>query len=161
MKRIISICLLVTLVPGLFSCAATGEYRTDVSVQELSEGVHTLWEGYAADTSPLPEADLALDETVREHAILYRNETNSLDEVGFFRLRGGDPNALAVKIQKDYLWETYDKNHAFYDSYMPAETPKLENAEVRVFGNYVVYAILSEADKATLFRYVEETLHRS
>ena len=162
MKKHFAVCLLsLILLPMLLACQATGEYRTDVSVNTLAEGIHALWEGYQTDTSSLLGDYLNLDEGVREHTLLYRSDTNNLDEIGIFRLQGKKPNDLAAELQQKYLWETYDKNHTFYDSYMPNETPKLQNAEVRVYGNYVVYAILSEADKATLFRFVEETLHRS
>lgn len=158
MKKSVGICLFLTLLPLCFACAATGEYRNDVSVETLCDAVRAEWSGYLSDTSSIVKDHFPSDASVIEHAVLYRGETSSLDEIGFFRLKSGDPSALALQIQRDYLASSYDKNHTFYDSYMPNETPKLQNAEVRVYGNYVVYAILSEADKATLFRFVEEAL---
>jgi len=35
--------------------------------------------------------------------------------------------------------------------YMPEEFPKLESAEVKTAGNYVIYAILSDNDKKAAF----------
>ena len=63
-----------------------------------------------------------------------------------------------AKLLRDYLAQAYEDNRVWYDSYMPEETPKLRDAEVKVFGNYVVYAIYSSADKATLFDAVKAAL---
>ena len=35
---------------------------------------------------------------------------------------------------------------SWMDEYMPEEKPKVENAQVRTFGPYVIYTILSESD---------------
>jgi len=53
---------------------------------------------------------------------------------------------------EDYL---VSRNEEWTGQYLVEEYPKLENAEYRVMGRYVVYAILSEADKETLFNAVE------
>ena len=37
-------------------------------------------------------------------------------------------------------------------NYQPEEEPKLKGAEVRTVGDYVMYAILSDADKETAFK---------
>ena len=42
--------------------------------------------------------------------------------------------------------------------YLVEEYPKLRDAEYKVFGRYVVYGILSEADKTALFEAVSTAL---
>ena len=42
--------------------------------------------------------------------------------------------------------------------YMPEEFPKLQNAETKTIGNYVMYAILSDSDKQAVFSAFEKTL---
>ncbi len=44
------------------------------------------------------------------------------------------------------------------DEYLPEEKPKLENAKVRICGNYGIYAILSEADRDAAFASFEDML---
>ena len=73
----------------------------------------------------------------------------------------GERNARELAEEcRDYLKEKYEDENAFIASYAPEELPKLKDAEVKVFGNYVVYAILSESDRATLFANVEEMLKK-
>ena len=41
---------------------------------------------------------------------------------------------------------------------MPEERPKLDSAEIKVVGNYVMYAILSDSDKTAAFEAFEKVL---
>ena len=49
------------------------------------------------------------------------------------------------------------KLEVYLDMYDPAEKTKLENAQVTVYGNYVVFTMLSEADTAALKSVIEDT----
>ena len=62
------------------------------------------------------------------------------------------------KLTEEYLETMKNDQHAFIASYAPEELPKLERAEVRVFGNYVAYAILSDEDRTLFFDTVEKKL---
>ena len=57
-----------------------------------------------------------------------------------------------------YLSKSFEKNREFYDSYIPEETAKLRDAEVRRFGNYVAYAILDRDSKSRFFSAIEDKL---
>ncbi|MBE6589741.1 MAG: DUF4358 domain-containing protein [Ruminococcaceae bacterium] len=157
-KTILLFCALLACLPLLLSCAATHEYRDDLEVRELYSLSERSDGAYLVDNSGFLEDYFALPDYVTEHAILYRRETDSLDEIGFFHVTEGNAEKLKRMIEEEYLSAAYEKNRDFYDSYMPRETPKLANAEVRIFGNYVVYAVLSDTDKAELFRSMKYAL---
>ncbi len=142
----------------LLSCAKARSYRDDVSINELSEIQNALNREYLIDSTDLLADYISLPDYVTEHTVLYKKEPTVLDEIGFFHVTGENAEHLAKLIKEDYLLKSYEKNHTFYDSYMPKETKKLADAEVRTFGNYVVYAILSESDKALLFEAMEKAL---
>lgn len=73
------------------------------------------------------------------------NMGTSIDEYGV--LRGKDAAQTAsLKEAVDAYLELREK--AWMPEYLPEEYPKLENAEVWTQGNYVVYVILSDAEKA-------------
>ena len=61
-------------------------------------------------------------------------------------------------LTEEYLKALYDDKRAFIESYAPNEIPKLEDAEARIYGNYVAYAILSDSDRELFFDTVEKTL---
>jgi hypothetical protein len=56
-----------------------------------------------------------------------------------------------VENQRDFL-------STFLNTYNEAEMAKLEEMQVRVFGNYVVYTILSANDTAAVMNAIEEKL---
>lgn len=159
MKRLFILLFCVcSLTILLLSCAKVRSYRDDVSINELSEIPNALDNEYQMDRSDVLEDYILLPDYVAEHAVFYKKEPTVLDEIGLFRVTGENAEHLAKLLKEDYLLKSYDKNHTFYDSYMPKETKKLADAEVRTFGNYVVYAILSEGDKALLFEVMEKAL---
>ena len=58
------------------------------------------------------------------------------------------------KMIEDYLKVLQDS----WMNYQPEEKPKLDGAEIKVVGDYVMYAILSDADRATAFKAFESAL---
>lgn len=89
------------------------------------------------------------------HAVMINAYGANVDEFGIFKA-GEDSSAKDVKAIVDaYLQLRMD---SWMDEYMPEEKPKLENAEVKVIGNYVMYCILSDADADTAFASFESCL---
>ena len=62
------------------------------------------------------------------------------------------------ELAQVYLSNQRDFLSTFVNTYNAAEMAKLEEATVRVFGNYVVYTILSEADTQAVMAAVEDML---
>ena len=101
------------------------------------------------DLSSFPEGELR-----------YSPDGNDLDEFGVWHLTDGRTGELSALLE-DYLRESYRRNQAFFDSYIPKETPKLRDAEVRVMGNYVAYAVLSPDRRESFFTSLREALTAS
>ena len=100
-----------------------------------------------------------MPEYVTDSVIRFASDSNNINEIGIFHTTEGKSKEFAGMI-KAYLLNSYERNQAWYDSYIPAETPKLRDAEVRIYGNYVVYAILSKESKGTVFSVAEKTLKK-
>ena len=159
MKRILLAFIAVAMLFSLASCKAS--YRDDLPVNALSGTViaslgdtdySTADDGFLDDFFQTPDY-------VREKIICFATEGNNLNEFGIYRVTDG--NAAQMKtVLENYLSESYTKNQAWYDSYIPEETPKLRDAEVKVFGNYVVYAIFSQEARTTVFTTIEEMLSK-
>ncbi|MBQ6927815.1 MAG: DUF4358 domain-containing protein [Oscillospiraceae bacterium] len=82
---------------------------------------------------------------IGEHEILVCNST-TIDELGV--LRAGTMSAKDLEaLAKDYLASYTEKRWPMVELYNPDEEPKLTEAEVVVLGDYVMYMILSEADR--------------
>ncbi len=154
-KRIFAVLFVIFWL--LTSCGGSS-YRNDLSAGELCRKCaeelkieDAAFEGSEA----FPKKDrpgLAPDVSV-----CYAANGNNLDEIGIWKATGEKPRQAATFLS-DSLLTRFEENEAFYQSYIPEEVPKLRDAEVRVYGNYVVYAILAPERKKAFFRFLEKTL---
>ena len=114
-------------------------------------------EDYRLDTAGILEDYITLPDTVTEYAVFYSAETENADELGIFLCRD-DEDAIELEqmLRTAYLDAFYEKNREFYDSYIPGETPKLKDAQVRRFGIAVAYAMLSPADQSAFFHAIDK-----
>lgn len=161
-KRITSFAIALILTLSLAACGAKGDtYRDDVSVNTLSDTVaakipvegdyifsDTDFLTYYFNGNPAIDAfaiaSSAESSDVNEYGILHVNDPAQVEEVA-------DMAEAYLSNQRDFL-------STFVNTYNAAEMAKLEAMRVEVYGNYVVYTILSEADTATVFAAVEDAL---
>ena len=160
MKRILIAILALLLLVPLTSCGEKKQFSDDLSAKEivnhalttLADGINytTAQSGYLDDYFLMPP--YANDANVR-----FATDANNLNEFGIFHVSSDKLKDMETLL-KDYLKRSYEANQAWYDSYIPAETPKLRDAEVKVMGNYVLYAIASQTDRAAFFDAAEAKL---
>lgn len=90
---------------------------------------------------------------IGEYAIRKNVMGTSIDEFGVFKAGKMTTKDLQAMIE-GYLQILNDS----WMNYQPEEKPKLDGAEVKVVGDYVMYAILSDADRAAAFGAFESAL---
>ncbi len=161
MKPIISL-LIIAIALTLFTSCSSEAYSDGISCYELSLtalGDDTNEFAYYKDDY----LDLFFGGTTLcdDFEIVYSREVNDVDELGIFHLTSGEDIDSLTALAQDYLAEMREGKSAFIGSYAPLELPKLEDAEVKVFGNYVVYAIMDSEDRAEMFRRIEKYLKRA
>ena len=155
MKKIFLCCLIFALILCT-SCAP--KYTTDISMQDLAESVIVSLDpnvSFVRAEAEYLNGYFSMPGSVFNHRIYYAADGNNLDEFGIFYTT--QPELLEDHLE-DYLDECLEENQSFYDSYIPEQTPKLRDAEVRVFGNCVAYGILSKEDQKAFFDTIDETL---
>ena len=163
MKRKL-LCTLLTLAMllSLPACTKKEDYRSDLSSEDLAEAATDALGQEVNYLSPPVDflSDFFTSPDFAEQISLRRADVgNNLDEFGVFRVTAGNAAAMET-ILRGYLSASYEQNADWYDSYIPHETPKLRDAEVRSYGDYVVYAILDSEDRATLFSAIEAQLRQ-
>ncbi len=160
MKKLTSLLLAALMLLSLVACGGT-TYKTDVEASAIADAaVVNLTEGTIFKTA---EEDILSDYFATPDYVdssivrISSDGSSNLDEFGVFRVTAGKQKDM-VSLLEGYLSNSYEKNLEWYNSYIPEETPKLRDAEVEVFGNYVVYAIMSADSRALLFSSIEDTL---
>ena len=157
MKRLFALLLSLLILASFCSCASYSdtvdtEHLADVGLQALSNQIEyvEIDDVYLTDYFEMPE--WVIDEESR-----MSKSASSIDQIGIFHVTDGHADEME-ELLSAYLTKSYADNKAWYDSYVPGETAKLRDAEVRVFGNYAVYAILSDNDRTLFFEAVENEL---
>ena len=146
---------------SLSACTKTVAYKDDVSTAAISESVTAkipVDGGYDfSDADFLTyyfEGNTAIDDFV----IAASSASSDVNEYGILHVNDIEQIAEVEKMAQVYLSNQRDFLSTFVNTYNAAEMAKLESMQVRVFGNYVVFTILSEADTEAVMSLVETML---
>ncbi len=161
MKKAILLSIVFTLLFS-FACSKAPKYRNDLSCEEIMKGAPLTqrsaetYDMYDKDFVDFFFGDIASSDCV----VLYSYAQENIDEVGIFRAANEDQiTEISASVEK-YLSEMKDSQRAFIASYAGEELPKLDSAELRIYGDYVAYAILSPEDMSAFFEHVENALKK-
>ena len=160
MKRIVLICLCVTLL--IFcGCSQKSEYSDSVPCSEIidiAEAQIPVNLGYETFDSDHVEYYFDGTELDDDRDLRYSVLSENINEFGVFHAHDTEGAKELLAITEGYIEELRQEKKAFIESYAPDEARKLEDAEVRIYGKYVAYAILSEEDREIFFDTVRAVL---
>lgn len=91
-------------------------------------------------------------------SVIYSVSSDDIGEVGIFHATDSDTAKKLLEKAEKYIEDTRDERNSFVRNYMPEELDKLNYADTRQFGNYVVYTILSADESEDIFCAVKELL---
>ena len=160
MKTRIFLCLFLVCAT-LVSCSQRKSYANDVPCAELMDAVEDQipvdfgYETFSGDHLRYYFEDTRLPD---DHCLRYSARSEDINEFGIFHAPDDTSREELKRLTEEYLQTLRRDQLAFIASYAPEELPKLKRAEVKVFGNYVAYAILSDEDRALAFETVEKKL---
>ena len=150
-----AVAALAALVLALL-CACGGSAK-DVPVADIVTAV----DGVIGGSGNLVEADAGMVEgfmrlTENDYAdcAVKINSSTSFDEYGVFKAADSSQAKAIAEALEAYLQLKLDTDMG----YQPEEVPKLEGAEVKTSGNYVMYCILGDAEKSAAFGAFESAL---
>ena len=153
--------VLLCTILMLTACMQKEEYKKDIDADEIAAELSKKTPTESAwinDDQNFIEEYVNIPEYVKDSSLYYAQNTNNLDEFGVFEVEEGKAGAVRSLLTQGYLQKRYNDNREWYDSYMPTETYKLRDAEVRVYGNCVAYAILSPEQRTAFFAECEKLL---
>lgn len=160
MKRILMLLLVVATL--LSACAKKEkEYVDDLPCSEIADTVEEqLPVDFGYETFGGEHLRYYFEDTkTHDDACLrYTVRSEDIGEFGIFHTPNEESRKEIEELCEKYLETLREEKTAFIESYAPEEVPKLERAEVRSFGNYVAYAILSDDDRKLFFETVEKKL---
>lgn len=158
MKRSICILLCLAALLCLGACGKKAAWRTDVPLSTLAEAVEKHLDGgsLAAMQESYLKGAMKLDPAIFADWLVKINAYGAnIDEYGIFKAPDEAGVAAVKQAAEDYLKLRRD---TWMEEYMPEEKPKLTQAEVKVCGLYVIYAIVSDDARGKIFTDFENAL---
>ncbi len=159
MKRFLCVMLLFLL--ALTACAKNNEYRNDLSCTALAEKATDICRvegGYSAYGDEQIKYFFEDTHLHDAYSLLYSTDSGDINEIGVFHCPDEKSAEELLQITYRYLEDMQVTQVNFISSYAPYEIPKLEGAEARRYGCYVVYAILDTAEQRSAFSAIENEL---
>lgn len=162
MKKVL-ISTIISLILILSSCNASNSYRDNVSCKniaaEMLDEINSFGEvsSYSEDDVRLLFGNTSLFD---DFSVIYSTDANDINEIGIFHCKDDKSAKEFLTVAKGYINEQQENQRAFIASYAPREVPKLDSAEARSYGNYVIYAILNEEAKNEVFSEARELLKK-
>ncbi len=156
MKRIICILLCLAALLCLGACGKKAAWRTDVPLDKLAETVEKYLDGSRLVT--MQESFLKsynMDPAIFSDWLVKLDNYGAIDEYGIFKAPDEQGVAAVKQAAEDYLKLRRD---TWMEEYMPEEKPKLTQAEVKVCGLYVIYAIVSDDARGKILTDFENAL---
>ena len=160
-KRYLCALLCILCALPLASCQRALQFSDRLSTEELAEEALEELDDrvvYVKDTSNFTEEYFKTPDYIRESTVCYAQDTGNINELGVFHVAEGKAEEFSALLKEQYLNASLEKNREWYDSYIPKETAKLRDAEVKTFGNYVVYAIFDRNERNSIFRTMQDEL---
>jgi hypothetical protein len=172
MKKKMLIVMLVLLCLALAACSPTRPdtksvtFRDDVDPDEVvarmvdaiggqgmyMEGDDDLYDLYFGES----EGYSLLDDA----CMMFAREETNVSELGVFQVeREEDVQAVRDMVRK-YFDDRTEGLRAFAANYSPEDLAKIDNAGIAIYGQYVVYYILDEADRAAALDAAENMLRK-
>ena len=156
--RLIAAALLLILLLGLCACGAKyvedmpmSRFATIIDNRMGGQDLAEMNSGYLSGAMHLDPASFA------SYVVKLNSKGVNIDEYGVFRA----PDAKSVDAVKDSI-EGYLKmrRDTWMKEYMPEEKPKLDKAEVKVYGIYVLYVIAADDVREGVYQDVEKLLKK-
>lgn len=160
-KRITTLALALLLSLSLAACGKGETYRDDVAAKTLSDTVAAkipVTDGYLYSEADFLTYYFGGNPAIDDFAIASSAASSDINEYGILHVNDPAQVQEIAKMAEVYLSNQRDFLSTFVNTYNAAEMAKLEAMRVEVYGNYVVYTILSESDTAAVHAAVESAL---
>lgn len=152
MKKTISIVLIAVMLLGLLTACGGDKVADDVAVSgieaRVDEAIGNDGSLVAMDAGYI-QSYMKIDVSqYADYVVKVNSKGVNIDEYGIFKGADADQTKAIEQAVTDYFAL---RRESWMPEYMPEEFPKLEAEHYKVMGNYVIYAILSDADAESAF----------
>ena len=160
--RISALLLVLLLTLAVFAGCSGDRYKDDCPAEVITSSIVKeipVSAGYLSYGSDFMQFYLTDAVTpVDDYSVVYSSAADNYNEIGILHVKDKKDLETVENAVSAYLAEfrsTYEQQAQLYDK---TEQEKLEDASYTVYGKYVVYMILTDADQKTCDGVIEKLL---
>lgn len=162
-KILLSI-IFILLTSLIFLSCAKKEIKYTLSCKELSNQLESEISVPQDEFNEYSTEELRFlfssPELFDDICVVYSTDSTDVCEIGILYASNEENAKILFEDAKGYIKSIQEQKSEFLRNYSPAELSKLNSAEARRYGNYIVFAIADMDDKNNLFKKAEEVLSK-
>ncbi len=160
MKKFLPFLLITAMLLCVVSCGEnTASYASDIAVSDLAAVADAALGGEHPLTVVPDDYIIGMNQVdvsvFADYVVKMQTVGANIDEYGIFKAPDSESVDSIEQIAKDYIQMRID---TWNPSYLAEDRPKVDNATVKVMGQYVMYCILADDAKSAVFTAVENKL---
>ena len=164
MKKLFPFILSIFFITLIFASCSDKNFNSSLSCQELTTSLKkeiSVPEGnfkeYTVDELKFL---FSSPELYSDICIIYSTDSTDVCELGVIHASNQENAKKLYEDAKHYIKSLQEEKSEFLRNYSPEELTKLNSAEARCFGEYIIFTIAEKADRDTVFRKAETLLSR-
>lgn len=162
MKFKASLILLMLTITLILSSCAQKSYQSSLSCKDISNELKKEFSISEDEFQEYTDDDIKFlftsIEAYDDSCISYSTDSIDICELGVFRASSEENAKKLFENATNYIKAMQEQKSDFLRNYSPAELNKLNSAEARRYGNYVVFAVADSDCKTKIFKRAENLL---
>ena len=164
MKKILSIIILTFILTLIFASCSHKNFTDSLTCKDLSLTLKREisvpsgeFEEYSTDELNFLFTTTELYDDI---CVIYSSDTTDICELGIIHATNEENAKKLFEDSKNYIKSIQEQKSEFLRNYSPDELKKLNSAEARRFGNYVIFIVSEKDDRDTLLKKAEALLSK-
>jgi hypothetical protein len=145
----------------LFCACSSEHYDNSLTESELAALLTREISGYE-DYARYDSEDIAYmfgtTDSNGDACVLYSRDSDDQGEFGIFKANNSVTAEELFVLVNEYINRSQRERRNFIENYIPSELKKLDNADARIIGDYVIFTILDEDQSREIFSKATELL---
>ena len=164
MKRLILLMSVLLAITLFFQSCSQKEFNASITCKELSTSLKREISVPEGNFEEYTEDELdflfSTPKMYDDVCIVYSSDSTDVCELGVLHASSEENAQLLYEEAKNYIKSTQEQKREFLRSYSPAELSKLNCAEARLLGEYIVFVIAEQGDRDEALKKAEMLLSK-
>ena len=161
-KKLSWLIMCICSISLIFTSCSTKSYSSKSDCRELSQSLMREISVPDGEFSQYTEEEVQIffssPELYDDISIMYSKDSTDIAELGILHATTEEKSDKLFEEAKLYIKNLQEQKREFLNNYSPEEVEKLNSAEVRKFGNYIIFTVAEPDDKNYVFSKAEELL---